>query len=82
NQDENKYNTPKCSFIICFYVVRPPRILLYEIISSIIAGDLVLASAYAHELPRYGHGSRPYQLCSTLLDWTSFGSSYFEESNT
>ncbi|CAD5166489.1 unnamed protein product [Musa acuminata subsp. malaccensis] len=76
NQDKNKYNISKYYFIVRFNIV-------VQIISSIIiAGDLVLASAYAHELPRYGHGSKPYQLCSSLLHWTSFGSSCFEESNT
>ncbi|CAL9168752.1 unnamed protein product, partial [Musa hybrid cultivar] len=73
NQDKNKYNTPKYRFI---------NIVVQIISSIIIVGDLVLASVYAYELPPCGHGRRPYQLCSSLLHWTSFGSSCFEESNT
>ncbi|KAK4407576.1 60S ribosomal protein L5 [Sesamum angolense] len=42
NQDKNKYNTPKYRFVVRF------------ILSASIAGDHVLAAAYAHELPRYG----------------------------
>ncbi|CAL9777825.1 unnamed protein product [Musa acuminata subsp. burmannicoides] len=52
NQDKNKYNTPKYCFV---------NIVAQIISSIIIVEDLVLASAYAHELPRYGYGSRPYQ---------------------
>ncbi|CAH2054622.1 unnamed protein product, partial [Thlaspi arvense] len=48
NQDKNKYNTPKYR-----YVVRFTNIIA-QVVSATIAGDTVLASAYAHELPRYG----------------------------
>ncbi|URD77531.1 Chromatin assembly factor 1 subunit A [Musa troglodytarum] len=47
NQDKNKYNTPKYRFIT-------NKDITAQIISASIAGDLVLASAYSHELPRYG----------------------------
>uniref|UniRef100_A0A7N0UQT2 Large ribosomal subunit protein uL18 C-terminal eukaryotes domain-containing protein n=1 Tax=Kalanchoe fedtschenkoi TaxID=63787 RepID=A0A7N0UQT2_KALFE len=50
NQDKNKYNTPKYRFVVRF----TNKDIIAQIISASIAGDLVLASAYAHELPQYG----------------------------
>ncbi|URE18032.1 60S ribosomal protein [Musa troglodytarum] len=50
NQDKNKYNTPKYRFVVRF----TNKDIAAQIISASIAGDLVLASAYAHELPHYG----------------------------
>ncbi|PRQ36561.1 putative ribosomal protein L5 eukaryotic/L18 archaeal [Rosa chinensis] len=50
NQDKNKYNTPKYRFVVRF----TNKDIVAQIISATISGDLVLASAYAHELPRYG----------------------------
>ncbi|XP_010930276.1 large ribosomal subunit protein uL18 [Elaeis guineensis] len=50
NQDKNKYNTPKYRFVVRF----TNKDIIAQIISASIAGDLVLAAAYAHELPRYG----------------------------
>ncbi|XP_021725001.1 60S ribosomal protein L5 [Chenopodium quinoa] len=50
NQDKNKYNTPKYRFVVRF----TNKDVTAQIISASIAGDIVLASAYAHELPRYG----------------------------
>ncbi|GMP78811.1 hypothetical protein CsSME_00034605 [Camellia sinensis var. sinensis] len=50
NQDKNKYNTPKYRFVVRF----TNKDIIAQIISASIAGDMVLASAYAHELPRYG----------------------------
>ncbi|KAJ6817504.1 60S ribosomal protein L5-like [Iris pallida] len=50
NQDKNKYNTPKYRFVVRF----TNKDITAQIISASIAGDMVLASAYAHELPRYG----------------------------
>ncbi|CAO2841782.1 unnamed protein product [Amaranthus hypochondriacus] len=50
NQDKNKYNTPKYRLVVRF----TNKNVIAQIISASIAGDLVLASAYAHELPRYG----------------------------
>ncbi|XP_057536475.1 60S ribosomal protein L5 [Amaranthus tricolor] len=50
NQDKNKYNTPKYRLVVRF----TNKDVIAQIISASIAGDLVLASAYAHELPRYG----------------------------
>nr|XP_010927913.1 60S ribosomal protein L5 [Elaeis guineensis] len=50
NQDKNKYNTPKYRFVVRF----TNKDIIAQIISATIAGDLVLAAAYAHELPRYG----------------------------
>ncbi|XP_004310188.1 PREDICTED: 60S ribosomal protein L5-2-like [Fragaria vesca subsp. vesca] len=49
-KDKNKYNTPKYRFVVCF----TNKDIVAQIISSTISGDLVLASAYSHELPRYG----------------------------
>jgi large subunit ribosomal protein L5e len=50
NQDKNKYNTPKYRFVVRF----TNRDITAQIISASIAGDIVLAAAYSHELPRYG----------------------------
>ncbi|KAJ4839193.1 60S ribosomal protein L5, partial [Turnera subulata] len=62
NQDKNKYNTPKYRFVVRFVsfgFVNFPSVatnkdIVAQIISASITGDMVLASAYAHELPRYG----------------------------
>jgi len=49
-QDKNKYNSPKYRFVV--------RITNKDVVTQIVAakiqGDHILASAYAHELPRYG----------------------------
>ncbi|KAK4426022.1 60S ribosomal protein L5 [Sesamum alatum] len=50
NQDKNKYNTPKYRFVVRF----TNKDIIAQISSASIAGDRVLAAAYAHELPRYG----------------------------
>ncbi|KAJ6433473.1 hypothetical protein OIU84_017210 [Salix udensis] len=50
NQDKNKYNTPKYRYVVRF----SNKDIVAQITSATIAGDIVLASAYAHELPRYG----------------------------
>ncbi|KAJ9187241.1 hypothetical protein P3X46_002722 [Hevea brasiliensis] len=50
NQDKNKYNTPKYRFVVRF----SNKDIVAQIISASIAGDMVLAAAYSHELPRYG----------------------------
>ncbi|KAJ7961754.1 60S ribosomal protein L5 [Quillaja saponaria] len=50
NQDKNKYNTPKYRFVVRF----TNKDIVAQIVSASIAGDIVLAAAYAHELPRYG----------------------------
>ncbi|CAL0307965.1 unnamed protein product [Lupinus luteus] len=50
NQDKNKYNTPKYRFVVRF----TNKDIIAQITSSSIAGDHVLAAAYAHELPHFG----------------------------
>ncbi|GLT71150.1 hypothetical protein SLA2020_431870 [Shorea laevis] len=50
NQDKNKYNTPKYRFVVRF----TNKDITAQVISASIAGDLVLAAAYSHELPHYG----------------------------
>ncbi|KAL2470820.1 60S ribosomal protein L5-2 [Abeliophyllum distichum] len=50
NQDKNKYNTPKYRFVVRF----TNQDIIAQIVSASIAGDMVLAAAYAHELPHYG----------------------------
>ncbi|OIW16788.1 hypothetical protein TanjilG_05522 [Lupinus angustifolius] len=47
NQDKNKYNTPKYRFVT-------NKDIIAQITSASIAGDHVLAAAYAHELPHFG----------------------------
>ncbi|KAF9596272.1 hypothetical protein IFM89_008507 [Coptis chinensis] len=50
NQDKNKYGTPKYRFVVRF----TNKDIITQIVSTSIAGDMILTSAYAHELPRYG----------------------------
>lgn len=50
NQDKNKYNTPKYRFVVRF----TNKDIVAQIVSASIAGDMILASAYAHELPQFG----------------------------
>lgn len=49
-QDKNKYNTPKYRLVVRF----SNRDVTCQIVRSTIKGDIVEASAYAHELPEYG----------------------------
>ncbi|CAJ0584282.1 unnamed protein product, partial [Mesorhabditis spiculigera] len=49
-QDKNKYNTPKYRLIVRF----TNKDIIAQIAYARIEGDIVVASAYAHELPRYG----------------------------
>ncbi|KAG9136218.1 hypothetical protein Leryth_003818 [Lithospermum erythrorhizon] len=48
NQDRINYNTPRVS-LCC-----TNKDIIAQIVSASITGDMVLASAYAHELPHYG----------------------------
>ncbi|KAG5567148.1 hypothetical protein RHGRI_002646 [Rhododendron griersonianum] len=50
NQDKNKYNTPKYRFVVRF----TNKDIVAQITSATIAGDMILAAAYAHELPHFG----------------------------
>ncbi|XP_052173868.1 60S ribosomal protein L5 [Diospyros lotus] len=50
NQDKNKYNTPKYRFVVRF----TNKDIIAQVTSATIAGDVVLAAAYARELPCYG----------------------------
>ncbi|XWS31142.1 hypothetical protein CRYUN_Cryun23aG0052300 [Craigia yunnanensis] len=50
NQDKNKYNTPKYRLVARF----TNKDITAQIVYASISGDIVLAAAYAHELPRYG----------------------------
>lgn len=49
-QDKNKYNTHKHRMVVRF----SNRDVTCQILYSAIAGDVVVAAAYSHELPRYG----------------------------
>jgi len=49
-QDKNKYKTPKYRFVVRF----TNKDVVCQIISADLTHDVVLAAAYAHELPRYG----------------------------
>jgi len=49
-QDKNKYNTHKYRFVVRF----SNKDITCQIVYAAIAGDVVVASAYAHELPKYG----------------------------
>jgi len=49
-QDKNKYNTPKYRLIVRF----SNKDVTAQIAYARIEGDVILSSAYSHELPRYG----------------------------
>ena len=49
-QDKNKYNTPKYRMIVRF----TNRDIICQIAYATLAGDVIVSSAYAHELKRYG----------------------------
>jgi len=49
-QEKNKYNTPKYRLVVRF----SNRNVTTQIVYARIEGDVVLAAAYSHELPRYG----------------------------
>lgn len=49
-QDKNKYQTPKYRFVVRF----TNKDVICQIFSSDIKHDICLASAYSHELKRYG----------------------------
>ncbi|KXN74832.1 60S ribosomal protein L5 [Conidiobolus coronatus NRRL 28638] len=49
-QAKNKYNSPKYRLVVRF----TNKDIVAQIVYSKIVGDVVVASAYAHELPRYG----------------------------
>jgi len=50
NQDKNKYNTPKYRLVVRF----TNKDITSQVAYATLAGDVVLAAAYSHELPRYG----------------------------
>ena len=49
-QDKNKYSAPKYRFVVRFTNTD----VICQVISARIEGDVTLAAAYAHELPKYG----------------------------
>ncbi|MEW5298808.1 MAG: hypothetical protein WDW38_000451 [Sanguina aurantia] len=49
-QDKNKYNTHKYRLVVRFSL----RDVVCQIVYASIAGDVVVASAYSHELEKYG----------------------------
>lgn len=49
-QDKNKYNSPKYRLAVRF----SNKDICAQVIYATIAGDRVVCSAYAHELPKYG----------------------------
>lgn len=49
-QDKNKYNTPKYRMIVRF----TNKDITCQIAYARIEGDVIVESAYSHELPRYG----------------------------
>ncbi|KAK9470085.1 60S ribosomal protein uL18 [Dipodascopsis tothii] len=53
-QHKAKYNSPKYRLVVRF----TNKDIIAQVVSSTITGDIVLAAAYAHELPNYGikHG--------------------------
>ena len=50
NQDKNKYQTPKYRFVVRL----TNKDVICQIFSSDIEHDICIASAYSHELKRYG----------------------------
>jgi len=61
NQDKNKYNTPKHRMVVRI----TNRDVIAQVIYSKLDGDIVRASAYAHELPNFGFkvGLTNYSAC-------------------
>jgi len=49
-QDKNKYNSPKYRFVVRI----TNKNVICQIAYAKIVGDIILAAAYSHELPRYG----------------------------
>jgi len=49
-QDKNKYNSPKYRLVVRL----TNKDIITQIVYAKITGDFVLASAYSHELPRFG----------------------------
>lgn len=49
-QDKNKYNTHKYRLVVRF----SNKDITCQIVYSTIQGDVVVAAAYAHELPQFG----------------------------
>jgi len=49
-QDKNKYNTPKYRLVVRF----TNKDVICQITYARIEGDMIIAAAYSHELPRYG----------------------------
>lgn len=49
-QDKNKYNTHKYRLVVRF----SNKDITCQVVYSTIQGDVVVAAAYAHELPQYG----------------------------
>jgi large subunit ribosomal protein L5e len=49
-QDKNKYNSPKYRLAVRF----SNKDICAQVVYATIAGDRVVAAAYAHELPKYG----------------------------
>jgi len=49
-QDKNKYKTPKYRLVVRF----TNKDIIAQIVAADLTHDVVLAAAYAHELPRYG----------------------------
>jgi len=49
-QDKNKYNTPKYRLVVRF----TNKDIICQVAYAKIEGDVIMASAYAHELTRYG----------------------------
>jgi len=49
-QDKNKYNSPKYRFCVRF----TNRDIVCQVIYATLAGDVCIAAAYSHELPKYG----------------------------
>jgi len=49
-QDKNKYNTPKYRLVVRY----SNKDITCQVVYASIAGDVVVAAAYAHELPEYG----------------------------
>jgi len=49
-QDKNKYNSPKYRLVVRF----TNKDVIAQFVYSRIVGDVVVCSAYAHELPKYG----------------------------
>uniref|UniRef100_A0A2R9C0W0 Ribosomal protein L5 eukaryotic C-terminal domain-containing protein n=1 Tax=Pan paniscus TaxID=9597 RepID=A0A2R9C0W0_PANPA len=64
-QDKNKYNTPKYKMIVRV----TDRDIICQTAYARIEGDMIVCTAYAHELPKYGVKVGPTNYAAAYYKW-------------